>query len=79
MKGKGIQCNIEKSFLVQTEMGYLCLWVTHDGITSTNKKIEAINNMNPPTFRKELGKFVGVVNYYRNMWPRWPHTLVPLN
>ena len=52
LKGKGIQCNIEKSFLVQTEMGYLGLWVTHDGIKSTNKKIEAINNMNPPNSRK---------------------------
>ena len=34
--------------------------------------------MNPPTSRKEVRKFIGVVNYYRNMWPRRPHMLAPL-
>ena len=34
--------------------------------------------MNPPTFRKEVRNFIGVINYYGNMWPRWSHTLAHL-
>ena len=41
MKEKGIKCNIEKSFFGQTEMEYLCFWVTRDGVKRINRKIEA--------------------------------------
>ena len=59
-------------------MEYLGLWVTHDGVKPINKKIEAITNTKPPTSRKEVREFIGVVNYYRDKWPRRSHTLVPL-
>ena len=32
----------------------------------------------PPTSRKEVRKFIGVINYYHNIWPRQSHTLAPL-
>ena len=34
--------------------------------------------MAPPIYRKEVQKFIGVINYYCNMWPRRSHTLAPL-
>ena len=34
--------------------------------------------MNPPTSQKEVRKFIGVLNYYRNICPRRSHTLAPL-
>ena len=34
--------------------------------------------MKPPTYQKEVRKFIGVVNYYCNMWPRMSHMLAPL-
>ena len=78
LKEKGLKCNIEKSFFGITEIEYLGFWVTRDGIKSINRKIEAITNMKPPTSWKEVRKFRGVINYYRNMWPRRSHTLLPL-
>ena len=34
--------------------------------------------MKPPSSRKKLQKFIGVVNYYRDMWPRGIHTVLSL-
>ena len=34
--------------------------------------------MKPLTSRKEVQKFIGVVNYYHNMWTRRSHTLATL-
>ena len=34
--------------------------------------------MAPPTSRKGVQNFIGVINYYRDMWPRWSHTLAYL-
>ena len=31
-----------------------------------------------PTSQKEVRKFIGLINYYRNMWPRRSHALLPL-
>ena len=67
LKGKVFKCNIEKSFLGQTEMEYLVFWVTRDCITPINRKIKAITNMKPITPRKEVRKFMGVINYHSNM------------
>jgi hypothetical protein len=33
----------------------------------------------PPTKRKELHRFIGMVNYYRDMWPKHSETLAPLS
>ena len=59
-------------------MEYLGLWVTHDGVKPINIKVEAITNMVPPTYRIEVRNFIGVIKYYRDMFPRRSHTLVPL-
>ena len=59
-------------------MEYLGVWVTRDGIKPINIKIEKITNMKPPTCQKEVQNFIGVINYYCNMWLRRSHTLLPL-
>ena len=58
-------------------MEYLGFWVTRDGVKFINRKVEEITNMKPPTPQKEVQKFIGIVNYYRDMWPSWSHTLAP--
>ena len=35
--------------------------------------------MNPPTSQKEVRKFIGVQNYYRNMWRIQSHKLATFN
>ena len=56
-------------------MEYLGSWVTHIGIKPPDKKIETINNMTPTTTRKAFNKFIGLVNYYNNVWARLSHML----
>ena len=76
--GKGLKYDIENYFFGKTEMGYLGLWVTRNGVKTINRKIESIKNMAPYTSRKEVQKFIGVINYYRNMWPWGSNMLAPL-
>jgi hypothetical protein len=54
---------------------YLSLyWITRQGIQSIRYKVEmnAILNIKAPKTRKaqKIRQFIGIVNYYRNMWFR---------
>ena len=59
-------------------MGYLGFGVTRDVIKPINNKIEAMNNMKPSTYLKEVKKFIGAIYYCHNILPRRPHMLAPL-
>ena len=74
----GLKVNAEKSFFGQSECEYLGFWVTRTGIRPIAKKVEAIKNLKPPKTQKQVRSFVGLVNYYRDMWPGRAKTLAPL-
>ena len=59
-------------------MEYLGSWLTCNGIKLVDLKMQAMKNMKPPTYQKEVHQFVGVLNYYRGIWARRSHTLAPL-
>ena len=40
--------------------------------------MEAIQKLKAPTKRRELRRFIGMINYYRDIWPQRSHILAPL-
>ena len=78
LKDAGLKICAAKSKLGRHELEYLGYFITRDGIKPLNKKVEAINNLATPKNRRELRKFIGLVNYYRDMWPKRSEILGPL-
>jgi hypothetical protein len=74
----GLRCNAEKSKFCTDSIEYLGYWVTREGIQPMPNKINAIKEMTAPTTRKQLRRFIGLVNYYRDMWPKRSELLAPL-
>ena len=42
-------------------------------------KVEAIKNIPAPTTKKQLWSYIGLINYYRDMWKHISGILTPLS
>ena len=71
--------NAKKSFFGRSELEYLGYWITQRGIRPVTKKVDAICKIAAPKTRRELRRFIGMVNYYRDMWIRRSDVLAPLS
>ena len=75
----GLKKNPKKSHFRVIELEYLGYHITHYGIQPIPKKLEAIQNINPPKTSKQLRKFISMINYYRDMWRGFSDFLAPLS
>ena len=73
-----LKVNLSKSKICHTEIQYLGYWITRQGIQPLTKKVEAILAIAQPKTKKQLRSFIGMVNFYRDVWPKRSELLAPL-
>ena len=66
----GLKINASKSCLIAHELEYLGFWISQDGTQPLAAKVEALKKMAKPEYRRALCSFIGMINYYRDMWKR---------
>ena len=78
LQEKGLKVNANKCSFAQDKLEYLGYLITRKGIKPIAKKIEAMKRIKPPTNKKQLRSFIGMINYYRDMWKHRSVILEPL-
>ena len=78
LKDAGLRVNVTKSKFCASEVEYLGYVLTRDGIRPQHEKVSAILALNPPSSVKTLRHFLGLVQYYRDLWERRSDLLAPL-
>ncbi len=73
-----LKFNAAKSLFYAHEREYLGYITTREWIKPQPKKVQAILALNLPNNIKELGHFLGMVQYYPDMWARRSEILAPL-
>jgi hypothetical protein len=74
-----LRVNAVKSSFCTHEIEYLGHILTREGIKLQPKKGQAILALNPPNNVKELRHFLGMVQYYRDMWAKRSEMLALLS
>ena len=69
--------NAEKCRFGLNEIDYLGYIVTPTGVKPNPKKIQAIKDLERPTNVTEVRRLIGMVQYYRDLWPRRSNNLQP--
>ena len=64
---------------MQKEIEYLGYLLTDKGLKPQVKKVEAMKRIKPPTNSKQLKRFLGMINFYRDIWEKRSHILAPLS
>jgi RNase H-like domain found in reverse transcriptase/Reverse transcriptase (RNA-dependent DNA polymerase) len=78
LRQAGLKIYGNKLFFAKTKLENLGYWITRDGIKPLPEKVKAILAINTPKNRKELHSFIGIINYYWDMWVKRSHVLAPL-
>ena len=78
LRDAGLKGNVAKSLFCAHEIEYLGYILTREGIKPQSKKVQAILVLNLPNNVKELRHFLGIIQYYRDMWARHSEMLAPL-
>jgi hypothetical protein len=70
--------NTRKSFFGVNKLEYLGYAIFTEGISPIPKKVEALKAIQIPKTRHQLRRFIGMINYYRDMWRQRSTLLAPL-
>jgi hypothetical protein len=74
----GLKVNAEKSTLCALEIEYLGYVLTRDSIKPQSNKVQEILAIQLPTGLKQFQHFLGMVQYYHDLWARQSKMLTPL-
>ena len=78
LRSAGLKVNAKKCSFGTDKLEYLGYLISKQGIQPIPKKIQGILDIDVPKNRKQLRRFVGMINYYRDMWIRRSELLAPL-
>jgi transposase InsO family protein len=79
LRKAGLKVNAKKSNFGAHELEYLGYKITRTGIQPIAKKVKAIQAIKAPKTRKQLRGFIGMINFYRDMWSQRAAMLAPLS
>ena len=71
----GFKWKVNKCFFAKAEVEYLGYWLTRTRVQPQPKKLEAILRIKNLKSKNKLRHFLGMVNYYRDMWRHHSHLL----
>ena len=74
----GLKVNVSKSCFIAHRFEYLGYHITCDSVITIPNKVEAIQALAAPNTRKQLRQFIGMINFYRDMWKKRSEILAPL-
>jgi hypothetical protein len=78
LRDAGLKVNADKSSFCALEIEYLGYVLTKDRIKPQSNKVQAILAIQLPKGVKQLRHFLGMVQYYRDLWARPSDMLAPL-
>jgi len=73
-----LRVHVQKSKFCRNEIEYLVYIITRDGIKPQYSNIQSILKLKTPTTVRELRSVLGLIQYYRDLWPQRIQTLAPL-
>ena len=74
----GMQINVDKSHFATTEVDHLGYIINRTGIIPQPTKVQIIVDMPKPKTSTGVKRFAGMVNFYRDLWPKRAHYLAPI-